>query len=166
MAEKLLTLMGDLDSASQELMSGWYRELEANGFTGSQTKGLPYHISLSTFPLECEREAAELTSRIASEFGPVPVHISHIGIFSGGRVVFGAPERNAALDTLHDACKDPSIPWTPHATILIDEPEAVCSAMPLIIKQFRPFMASITRLHLCAFWPTREILSVPLSGNR
>ncbi|MBQ1377665.1 MAG: hypothetical protein IIY77_06815 [Lachnospiraceae bacterium] len=47
-------------------------------------------------------------------------------------------------------------------TLLIDEPETVCEALPLLLKSFRPFVGRITRLHLCAFWPTREILSVDL----
>ena len=166
MAEQFLTLMGELDADSQARMSGWYEELTKAGFTGTQTPGLPYHFSLSTFPVENEREAVELTQKVAAAFQPVPVLLSHIGIFPGGKVVFAAPERNAELDALHDACQDPNVPWTPHATILIDEPETVCAALPVLVKSFRPFTATITRLHLCAFWPTREILSVELRGEK
>ena len=165
MAEQFLTLMGELDADSQARMSGWYEELTKAGFTGTQTPGLPYHFSLSTFPVENEREAVELAQKVASAFQPVPVLLSHIGIFPGGKVVFAAPERNAELDALHDACKDPNVPWTPHATILIDEPETVCAALPVLVKSFRPFTGTITRLHLCAFWPTREILSVEMKGE-
>ena len=48
MAEQFLTLMADLDEKSQKLMSGWYKELQDAGFTGVQTPGLPFHISLGT----------------------------------------------------------------------------------------------------------------------
>ena len=58
MAEQFLTLMADLDEEAQARMSGWYRSLQEAGFVGVQTPGLPYHISLSTFPLEQEKEAA------------------------------------------------------------------------------------------------------------
>ena len=51
MAEQFLTLMADLDDEAQARMSGWYHSLQEAGFTGVQTPGLPYHISLSTFPL-------------------------------------------------------------------------------------------------------------------
>lgn len=57
MAEQFLTLMADLDQDSQERMSGWYDTLRDAGFTGIQTPGLPYHISLATFPLEQEDKA-------------------------------------------------------------------------------------------------------------
>ena len=168
MAEQFLTLMGDLDEASQKRMGGWYQSLQEAGFTGTQTS-LPYHISLSTFPLEKEREAVELMQKAASAFSPIPVHISHIGIFAPGKVLFGGLERNTELDLLHNACDtnlDPQRPWTPHVTMLIDEPATICKALPLFLKSFDPFVGLVTRLHLCAFWPIREILSIKLNRAR
>lgn len=165
MAEQFLTLMADLDDASQEIMSGWYNNLKEAGFTGTQTPGLPYHISLATFPLEKEQEAVALMQKMAAEFSPVSVHISHVGMFAGGKVLFGAPELSTELSVLHDACAKETMqnyPWTPHATILIDEPETVYAAIPVLMKSFYPFVGKITRLHLCAFWPTREIATVEL----
>ena len=169
MAEQFLTLMADLDSDSQKRMSAWYGILKREGFTGVQTPGLPFHISLTSFPLDQEPEAAGLTRKTAEAFSPFPVHISHIGIFAGGKVLFCGPERNLQLDALHDICElspDPQRPWTPHATMLIDEPERICTALPLFLKSFQPFVCRITRLHLCAFWPTREIISAELTGTR
>ena len=77
-------------------------------------------------------------------------------------------ERTAALDALHSFCDrypDPQYAWTPHVTILIDEPQTVCEALPLLLKSFHPFTGRITRLHLCAFWPTREVFSAELKGK-
>ncbi len=169
MAEQFLTLMADLDDEAQERMSGWYHSLREAGFIGVQTPGLPYHISLSTFPLEQEKEAAEIARKAAAEFAPVPVHLSHIGMFAGGKVLFAGPEKNAELAALQEACRSDApqqYPWTPHATVLIDEPETVHAALPVFVKSFTPFMARIVRLHLCAFWPTREIGSYTLEGER
>ena len=169
MAEQFLTLMADLDDEAQALMSGWYHSLREAGFIGVQTPGLPYHISLSTFPLEQEKEAAEIARKAAAEFAPVPVHLSHIGMFSGGKVLFAGPEKNAELAALQEACRSDApqqYPWTPHATVLIDEPETVLAALPFFVKSFVPFMARVVRLHLCAFWPTREIGSYTLEGER
>ena len=162
MAEQFLTLMADLDDESQARMAGWYARLKEAGFTGTQTGNLPYHFSMSTFPVEKEEEAVLLARKIAVEFSAFNDHISHIGIFPGGKVLFGAPERNRELDALHDACKDPNVPWTPHATILIDEPQVISSALPILVNSFEPFVAKVTRLHLCAFWPTREIVTAEL----
>ena len=57
MAEEFLTLMADLDEDTQDLMSSWYNKLKEAGFSGVQTPGLPFHISMGTFPLDKEKEA-------------------------------------------------------------------------------------------------------------
>lgn len=169
MAEQFLTLMADLDDDSQKLMSGWYKELQDAGFKGVQTPGLPFHISLATFSLDEEKAVVEEMQRLGSIFSPIPVHISHIGMFAEGRVLFGGPDMNPlGLLQLHDAITIKSSdnrPWTPHVTILIDEPQIVNDSLRTLVKSFHPFMARITRLHLCAFWPTREIASVQLQSK-
>lgn len=160
MAEQFLTLMADLDDEAQVLLSGLYHSLQEVGFVGVQTPGLPYHISLSTFPLEQEKEAVDIAEKAAASFAPVPVHFSHIGMFAGGKILFAAPEKDGKLASLQEACRSGApqqYPWTPHATILIDEPETIHAALPVFVKSFVPFVARITQLHLCAFWPTREI---------
>ncbi len=165
MTEQFLTLMADLDGEFQERLSVWYHILQQEGFTGTQTPGLPYHISLSTFPLDQEKNAVEIAQKAASEYTPIAVHYSHIGLFAGGKILFAAPEKNSELIALHEACKSDAPqqhPWTPHTTILIDEPDVVHAALPFVIKAFVPFTAKIVRLHLCAFWPTREIVSCEL----
>ncbi len=169
MAEQFLTLMADFDVNTQKEMSAWYGSLKALGFTGTQTPGLPYHISLGTFPLSEEKKAVEIMEKAAKEFAPFQVHVSHIGVFAPGKVLFAAPERNARLDAIHDVCDvfpNPVRPWTPHATILIDESETICKALPELLKSFHPILASVTRLHLCAFWPKREIGSALLTGEK
>lgn len=50
MAEQFLTLMADLDEDAQQRLSGWYASLAQAGFRGTQTQGLPYHISLGKSP--------------------------------------------------------------------------------------------------------------------
>ena len=166
MAEQFLTLMADLDDHSQGILSGWYTDLRDAGFTGTQTPGLPFHISMASFSPVQEKAAAEETRRLGKAFSPIPVHISHLGLFAGGRVLFGAPDMNPpGLLQLHDAItisQREDRPWTPHVTILIDEPETVHDALRILIRSFHPFTAAITGLHLCAFWPTREIASVQL----
>ena len=122
MAEQFLTLMADLDQDSQERMSGWYDTLRKAGFTGVQTPGLPYHISLAAFPPEQEEKAAEITRKAAAAFAPVPVHISHIGLFAGGKILYAAPDMNpAGLLDLRRAIRTETCDrytWTPHSTIL------------------------------------------------
>lgn len=169
MAEQFLTLMADLDEKSQAIMGGWYEQLKKSGFVGMQTPGLPFHISLATFSLDKEQEVIEEMKRLAKEFSAISVHISHIGIFAGGKVLFGAPDMSfPQLYELREAIRvetNEEFPWTPHATIMIDESETICKALPVLLEFFQPFIGKINRLHLCAFWPTREIMSIELSES-
>lgn len=166
MAEEFLMLMADLDDESQKIMGGWYEKLQAEGFKGVQTPGLPYHVSLACFALDKEQDVVEEMKELAAKFTPIPVHISHIGLFVGGKVLYAAPDMNpAGLLELRHAVKtetQETFPWTPHATIIIDEAETIQKAIPVLVEHFQPFMGKITRLHLCAFWPTREIATVYL----
>ena len=170
MAESFLTLMADYCVEDQQRISAWYDALQNAGFTGTQTPGLNHHISLATFPLEQEAEAIALTKRVAAEFAPVYADIRHIGVFPGGKVLFAAPDMSPSLTALQQACAGDrplnGYPWTPHTTMLIDEPQVIGQALPVLMQQFEPLRARIDRLHLCAFWPTREILTVELTGRR
>ena len=166
MAEEFLTLMADLDDKSQQIMSGWYEKLQAQGFEGEQTPNLPFHISLGCFSLDKESEVVDEMKKLADRFPIIPVHISHIGLFAGGRILYAAPDMNpAGLLDLRKAIETETrekYPWTPHATIIIDEAETIQKALPILVEDFQPFMARVTKLHLCAFWPTREIATVYL----
>ena len=77
---------------------------------------------------------------------------------------------NPALAALQKECSGGRLlnmhPFTPHTTMLIDTPETICRALPVLMEKFEPCRARLTRLHLCAFWPTREIINVELTGNR
>ncbi len=161
MAEEILVLMADLDDESQKIMGGWYDKLRAEGFTGVQTQGLP---------LEKEQEVVNEMKELAEKFTSIPVHISHMGLFAGGKVLYAAPDMNpAGLLDMRQAIKTETkenFIWTPHATIIIDETATIQKALPVLVENFQPFMGKITRLHLCAFWPTREIAAVYLKDKQ
>ena len=169
MTEEFLTLMAELDDGSQQTLSGWYEEIKKAGFTGVQTQGLPFHISMGCFSLDKEVVVVNEMNEMAARFSSIPVHISHIGLFAGGKVLYAAPDMNpAGLLDLRQAIQTETqekFPWTPHCTIIIDERETIQKALPILVRQFQPFMGRITKLHLCAFWPTREIATVYLKND-
>ena len=169
MSESFLTLMADYCTEDQQRISVWYDALQTAGFTGTQTPGLNHHISLATFPLEQEAEAIALTKRVAAEYSCVNADIRHVGVFPGGKVLFAAPDMSPELVALQQACSNGPVngyPWTPHTTMLIDTPERIGEALPVLMAAFTPIRAKITHLHLCAFWPTREILTIKLTGGK
>ena len=166
MAEEFLVLMADLDDESQLIMSNWYKKLQAEGFSGKQTPGLPFHISLASFSLDKEAQVVNEMNKLAEDFSEIPVNISHIGLFAGGSVLYAAPDMNpAGLLNLRQAIRtetNDKYEWSPHVTVLIDDAETVQKAIPVLVEHFQPFIGRITKLHLCAFWPTREIAKVLL----
>jgi len=169
MAESFLTLMAEYCDEDQARISVWYDAIQKAGFVGTQTQGLKHHISLATFPLDKEAEAAEIVRQVGARFAPICVDIRHVGIFPGGKVLFAAPDMSNALTTLQKTCAHDAplngFPFLPHTTLLIDTPETIGAALPTLMRVFTPIRARIDRLHLCAFWPTRDILSVRLQGE-
>ncbi len=107
--------------------------------------------------------------QVSSDFSSIPLHFSHIGLFAGGKVLFCAPERTPQLDALHEVCTANAAqgyPWTPHVSILQEEPESICAALPALLQSSSPFLGSLVRLHLCTFWPAQEIAAMELHGNQ
>ena len=109
-------------SKSRKKMNGF------PSFSGVQTPGLPFHISMGSFSLDKEADLLNLRHAIQTE-------------------------------------TQEKFPWTPHCTIIIDEAETVQKALPILARRFQPFMGRITKLHLCAFWPKREIATVFLEND-
>ena len=168
MAESFLTIMAEYCEEDQRRISVWYDALQKAGFTGQQTPGLRHHISLASYPLEKEAEAVEIIRRAGQRFAPVDVAIRHIGVLPGGETLVAAPDMSPKLSALQEACGDRVVhgyPWLPHTTMLIDETETLAAALPTLMKHFTPIPARIDRLRLCAFWPTREIACVELTGK-
>ncbi len=166
MPEQIIVMMAVWDDETQKVLSGWYDELSRAGFKGKQTPGIPYHISMSTYPVDKEAQAAELIRAAADTFEPFEVQISHIGMFAGGQILFAAPDRNPKLDELHRACDLGVVqdhPWTPHTTLMIDDAGVIQRALPTVVNSFRPLTGTIKSLQLCAFWPTREIAHLDLN---
>lgn len=161
MENKFLCLMAGYDDDTEIHLAGIQKKLYAAGLTGQHTKHIPQHITLQTYPTEQEGEVVQMVQNIAAETKAFEVCFSHIGIFSGGKVLFIAPDKDSDLIALKEKF-GPSFDWTPHTTMLIDEPENIQTAVPLVMKEFSSFNGKVTCLHLYEFWPTRHILTVNL----
>ena len=59
--EKFLTIYAVFDEETQRKLNKIQQEIEAKYPAGSQTRGIPFHISLGSFPVE---EKAALIGRI------------------------------------------------------------------------------------------------------
>ena len=164
MADKALYVLAGYDESTEECLAGIQNKLYSLGFTGTHTKNIPQHITLGSFPAEQERELVELVQKTADEAAPFAVTFSHVGLFTGGKVLFIAPDATKELLALKERFGD-SHGWAPHTTMLIDEPETVLQALPEVIRAFSSFGGKVTSLHLYEFFPARHILTVELKGR-
>ena len=161
MENRFLCLMAGYDDDTENRLAGIQSKLYAAGLTGEHTKNIPQHITLQLYPTGQEAEVMQLVRDIAAGTEAFDVCFSHIGIFTGGKVLFIAPDKDTKLIALKEKF-GPSFDWTPHTTMLIDEPENIRQALPLVVREFASFNGKVTCLHLYEFWPTRHIMTVDL----
>ena len=158
MEKKILCVMAGYDDNTERYLAAMQNRLYEMGFIGTHTKGLPQHITLGTFPIEEETKLIDLVTRISQEIRPFDITFNHIGVFNGSEVLFVAPDPNSNLFNLKKDFGE-SYNWTPHTTMLIDKPENIYAALPVLAESFKSFQGSIQNIHLYEFWPSRHILS-------
>lgn len=161
MADKLLYILAGYDDKTSARLESIQNKLYECGFTGTHTKNIPLHITLGSFPTgkEKEIELAQLIQTLADKISPFKITFNSISIFDNERVLFVAPDTNEKLLKLKEIFGD-SYNWTAHTTMIIDEPDVILKALPIVLNEFTAFSGSITSLHLYEFFPTRHILSV------
>jgi hypothetical protein len=131
-----------------------------NGFIGNQTKNIPYHFTLGSCCVDCEEELAKELDKICLETTCIDINLAHIGLF-GLNVLFVAPNMNFELQKLQrnffNDCGRGYHYWSAHATLLIDEPQTILKALPIVADSFKPFKAQIESVALYEFFPARFI---------
>lgn len=161
--EKQLYVLAGFDPATERRLKNWESLLE-HGCPGQQTKGIPHHITLGAYPTVMEELVKAMVTQTASETPFLPVSFQHLGVFGGGRVLFAAPCVSRDLLRLKEHFGSGDA-WMAHATLLIDEPDRVLSAMGPATQMFEAFEGRVERLFLYEFFPSRLILDLPLEGR-
>ena len=165
MPDKSLYIFAGYDEMTDAHLTSIQNKLFACGFTGKQTRNIPQHITMGSLPstAENEQKLAALLHALSENTAAFEVTFNHVGIFGGMRVLFLAPDVNADLLNLKEQIES-SYNWTPHSTTLIDDPEIIYKALPIVMNNFSAFSGRVTTLHLYEFFPTRHILSVALKA--
>jgi len=160
MQDKALSLIAVFDDETQNLLAGYYDILVTNGFTGNQTKNIPYHFTLGSRDIVCENQLIDEIDKICAETDCIEIKLDYIGLF-GLKVLFIAPNMNFELLKLQNSffagCGAGYHPWTAHATLLLDEPEVILKALPIVAENFKPFKARTESIELYEFFPARFI---------
>ena len=161
MAKALYVLAG-YDDNTEKYLSGIQNKLYESGFVGTQTKNIPMHTTLGSFPCEKEDELVEYLKKLSAEEKEFDVTFNHVGMFGGGNVLFIAPDANHQLLDLKEKFGS-SYNWAAHTTMLIDDARVIQQALPVVLEQFKAFSGKVSKLHLYEFFPTRHIISVDLA---
>ena len=159
MSDKALYIMAGYDDKTEKYLANIQNKLYERGFIGTHTKNLPQHITLGSFQTDKEEELKQQLQELSKQIKPFDITFNHVGIFGGSSVLFIAPDPNRELLELKERFGD-SYNWTPHTTMIIDNPENVIKALPLVMDEFTAFSGKVTSLHLYEFFPSRHVLSV------
>lgn len=160
--DKFLCVLGIFDAGTQRVLMDCQQAVLAGGFTGRQTMGIPFHVTLGTFGTE-RREELEEKLR-ALEMGPVEVSFNHMGLFEGQEVLFLAPDVDRELLALKEAFSDEK-GWTAHTTMLIDSRKNTLRAAEILGGRFRRFTGSIERVGLYEFFPPEKLAEKKLTAG-
>lgn len=161
MDNKRLYILAGYDDETSAQLEAVQNKLYSCGFSGTQTRNIPLHITLGSYPTSPEKEAelSVLIRELADKTESFEISCSGIGIFDGMKVLYISPDVNEELLSLKKIFGD-ILGWTAHTTMLIDEQDVILKALPIVMKEFSPLHGKITCLHLYEFFPTRHILSV------
>lgn len=157
--EKFLCVLGIFDGDTQRVLKEYQDAILDMGFTGRQTMGIPFHVTLGTFGTGRRQELENRLSGLRT--GPVEVYFNHMGMFEGQQVLFLSPDVDGELLALKEAFNDEK-GWTAHTTMLIDQRENTLRAMELLGERFRRFTGRIERVGLYEFFPARELMKKDL----
>lgn len=146
-------------------MTSLYKAIQEDGMVGSQTKDMPYHITLGSISVDQEDKLVKLLEHIASKNKAFEMNLSHIGLF-GMKVLFLGPDVNEPLLELHSevgrGLGEGEGHWSAHVTLLIDEAAIIQRAIPIVTNKFKVHSGSITALDVYECFTTRHIASFQL----
>lgn len=155
--DKFLTIYAVLDEKTQNSLTDLQNEILREYPNGTQTMGIPFHISLGSFPLDMKEELIERMTQLQKASKPSSIELTELHHFNH-QVIFVSPILTEELQSLHMSFEGnyaDGFPWHPHVTLYCGKEEDGKE----IIKQFHfpKKSATIIGLELGEFFPTHII---------
>ena len=165
--DKFLSVFAVFDSNTQKILQSFQDEVCNLGYVGTQTMGIPFHISLGSFNIEEEQELKARIKAVCAQKHEFAINLIKVNHFNH-RVLFIEPEESIELKGLHDLFDSnyaDGFPWHAHATIFCGSEEQVIKSKEHMNDIFKPFKAKITEIQMGEFFPTRMIIEEKLCNN-
>ena len=160
--------MAVFDDETQEKLAGIQSKIIENVGCGTQTMGIPFHLTLGSYPADKEREVVAQIEKIASLAKPFEVLLVEYSNFSD-RVLFLEPTRPRELIELRKAFECDyanGFDWVPHATLFCDEADNVMKAKSYLPEISEPIRTKIVGIELGEFFPPKKITRIDFNtGN-
>ena len=164
--KKFLTVMAVFDDQTQKTLAQIQSCIIEQVGEGTQTMGIPFHLTLGSYPTDMQTETVERIKRVASKCKPFDIMLSEYNTF-GDKVLFLEPNLQPELLDLRKSFECDyanGFEWVPHATIFcgnIDEVKKAKSLLPIIDK---PIRTRIVGIELGEFFPPKKIIRIKLKS--
>ncbi len=162
--EKFITVMAIFDENTQKLLQSIQDELNEQYGLGTQTKGIPFHITLGSYATE---ETDAIISRIINLANNTRgVDVKFIGLNHFGNVVrYIEPEISEELIALHRHFDSDYANgfdgWMPHATVYRhSEAKVIELSKQIVDKVGKLVNTKIVGIELGEFFPLKKIIRV------
>ncbi len=164
--KKFLTVMAVLDSRTQRVMGDIQSTLIANVGDGTQTMGIPFHITLGSYATDELDSVIERVREAASVTKPFDIRILGQDSF-GNKVLFLKPEKSEELFRLRAYFEKDYAhghEWVPHATLICGEEKQVQNARELVSALDLPQKATVIGIELGEFFPPKKIIRIDFTN--
>lgn len=163
--EKFLTVYAVLDEVTQSELTQLQNRILKKYPQGTQTMGIPFHISLGSFPVSAQEDLIQRINDCIKEVYSFSIKLQSLGHFNHS-VIFVEPETNEALFELHKRFEGnfaDGFSWYPHVTLYCGKEEDGKGILNEFF--FEKKTAQIVGLELGEFFPTKIIMNGTLARN-
>jgi 2'-5' RNA ligase len=160
--KRFLTVMAVLDSDTQGRMEEIQKRIIQSVGEGTQTMGIPFHITLGSYATSKLEAVISVIKRVAADTKPFEIELSGLGSF-GDRVLFIKPDISHELLHLRSFFENDyanGYEWVPHATLFCGEDKQVRAARELVSSIYLPESAKIVGIELGEFFPANKKFSM------
>ena len=159
---KFLTVMAVFDSETQSKLSKIQDYLINNLSSGTQTMGIPFHLTLGSYPIDEIEGVIKRIKDVAHKTNSFDIKLVGYSHF-GNRVFFLKPEITDDLVSLRRSFECDyanGFEWIPHATLFCGEEDEIVKAMEIAPHLDFPVSARIVGIELGEFFPPEKKFSI------
>ena len=154
--------MAVFDDKTQERLANIQSKIIENVGGGTQTMGIPFHLTLGSYKTDLQDEIVDRIKQIASITSELDVDLVGYNTFSD-KVLFLEPTKPDELIALRKSFECDyanGFEWFPHATLFCGEVDDVIKAKSYLPPICEPIRTKIVGIELGEFFPPKKIIRI------